>query len=122
VGLRDFLRRHIVRVRREPRVEFLGEQDGAPERELKTALVPLLSSRPAIHRAYLARVGFQPAAATSIALCLDGADSDSTLIPAIHAQFRVIFSADAFVDILFLSRDQSLDVARVCSPFYSRAI
>ncbi len=122
MGFRDFLRRSRIGVRREPRIEFFGEQDGIPEQELKSALVPLLASRPTIQSAYLARVGFQPSTAASVALCLVGADTDDTLIPAIHGQFCAVFSKSAFVDILFLSREQSVDVARVCAPFYSRAL
>jgi hypothetical protein len=122
VSFRDLLRWRKIGVRHAPRVEFLGEQDGPLERQLKSAIVPLLSSRKSIQGAYLARVGFQPNEAGSIALCIVSVKHDESLVPEALEQFRSLFSADAFLDILFLSREQSLDVARVCAPFFSRAI
>jgi len=46
----------------EPRLEFLGEQDGEAERALKAVLAKELATFPGVKRAYLARVGFGPEA------------------------------------------------------------
>ena len=44
----------------EPRfLEFLGEQDGEPERELKQKLVPILEESLEIKSAYLAIVDYR---------------------------------------------------------------
>lgn len=104
--------------RREPRIEFLGEQDGGPERKLKELLVALFQRRPAVRRAYLARVGFAPSAAPSVALCLAPSSAEgSTLVEEVRKEFT-FFSADAYLDILFLSEEQERDLQRVCPPFF----
>jgi hypothetical protein len=73
MGLFDRFRRRAAEARTEPRVEFLGEQDGPPERKLKASIVEELTGVPAISRAYLARVGYQPQGRPAVALCLAAA-------------------------------------------------
>src|SRR5207237_786342 len=51
----NMLRSRAPEVRSEPRVEFLGEQDGPPERALKSALTEIFARRSQPVRAYLAR-------------------------------------------------------------------
>ena len=109
-------------VRHETRVEFLGEQGGASERELKSAIVELLPRFPSVRRAYLARVGFQPDGRTSIAVCLVAGKPNKALVRQIDGRFKALFAEDTFVDILFLSDEQDEDAARVCAAFYSRPV
>jgi len=120
LGLREWLRRR-PQGRLEPRIEFLGEQDGAIERQLKDAFLPLLQAS-LVQRAYLVRVGFQPPEAGTVALALipKGAE-DIALVKRVGDRFRTLAPADVFLDILFLSDVQEEDVARVCLQFYSRA-
>lgn len=120
LGLRDFFQRSAASVRTEPRVEFLGEQDGIPEGELKALLVETLKGFPSVAHAYLARVGFQPADHRSVALCLVAGQPNPRIVREVRTQFRALFAKNAFVDIIFLSDDQQADVARVCPAFYSR--
>ena len=108
--------------RLEPRIEFLGEQDGDVERDLKAALIGLFARFPSVRRAYLARVGFQPATAPSIAICLALEHPNQRIVREICDAFRPMFSSDAFVDVLFLTPEQEIDAARVCSAFYARAV
>ena len=123
MGLLDRLRRRTPKARRELRVEFLGEQDGVAERELKSALTPILAAHATIARAYLARVGFQPQEEVSVALCLAGPrDPAPGLLRDIQACFGTLFRAGAALDILALSAEQESDAKRVCSPFYVRAV
>ena len=49
------------------KVEFVGEQDGPPERELKLRLVMLFENEPSVRRAYLARVRYENASTTDVA-------------------------------------------------------
>src|SRR5688500_13564542 len=51
-------------------IRFVGEQDGPPERTLKTHLVELFSTEPALVRAYLARVQYGAEPGSEVALCL----------------------------------------------------
>lgn len=120
MGLRDWFRRAPTR-RREPRVEFLAEQDGATEATLKDALRPLLDQS-RVERAYLVRVGYQPSEPGTVALGLAPRTAeDIDLVKRIGDRFRTLAPSDVFLDILFLSAVQEEDAARVCLPFYSRA-
>lgn len=105
--------------RREPRVEFLGEQDGPPERELKDALRIELRQFPKVKRAYLARVGYAPDATPAVALCLaPSGTEDRTVVDRVLKVFASLFSANSYIDVLFPSAEQELDLQRVCAPFF----
>lgn len=106
--------------RYEPRVEFLGEQDGEIERELKSRLVAVFARFPAVRRAYLARVGFQPDAPPVVALCILSDQHDPAILEAARRQFASLFASGVSRDMLFLTPSQDADVARVCSAFYER--
>ena len=106
--------------RTERRIEFLGEQDGDVERELKSRLISVLAGFSVVQRAYLVRVGFQPDAAPSVALCLVSEQHDPAIVEKVRRQFASLFAADVFLDMLFLDPSAEADVARVCSPFYER--
>jgi hypothetical protein len=111
-----------VKARDEARVEFLGEQDGGPESKFKAALLPVLSRSESVERAYLARVGFQPHAAKSVALCLAGSlEIPPALLRELTSTFAQQFNSASALDILGVSPEQEADLRRVCAPFYERA-
>ena len=119
MGLLDEWSRRAME-RREGRVEFLGEQSGSVEDLLKRDLIFEFATRPDIRRAYLARVGFQPDAETSAAVCIvSKRPDDRSLVVRIGDIFRRRFGKDAILDVLFLTPEQEADVERVCRPFYS---
>lgn len=68
MGIRDWFGRPAIEPRHETRIEFLGEQDGPAEQDLRSALRRDLANFPEAARAYLARVGYQPATKTVVAL------------------------------------------------------
>lgn len=104
--------------RREARVEFLGEQDGPPERRLKELLAAQLRQFPGVCRAYLARVGFAPSAAVSVALCLTPASSEAaTVVDAVGAIVVANVPANVALDIIFVDEEEEDDLKRVCRPF-----
>ena len=108
--------------RTEARVEFLGEQDGPVEQQLKTALSREFAQAPQVLKAYLAKIGFQPAAQTSVALCLNAPGADqSAIVKRVSALFAQLFAKAVHMDILFLSNGQEADLQRVCSAFYSKS-
>ncbi len=117
----DFFRRERIVDRVEPRVEFLGEQDGPPERELKAQVISILERFPSVRRAYLARVGYQPDGQTAVAICMYSDHPNVAVARAIGDAFRALFAKESFVDMFFMSAEQDVDAARVCRPFYSRA-
>jgi hypothetical protein len=99
-------------------IEFLGEQDGVPERELKGGLSRLLNADPAIMRAYLAIVRYGDSG-HSIALCLASKRSTNLdLANRIGELFREMFKSDECLDILWVSKVQEQVLANVCKPFY----
>src|SRR5437763_12651193 len=111
----DRFRGRAMQARYEARVEFLGEQDGVPEAELKAALRPILSGSDSIKRAYLARVGFQPQTASSVALCLAGSQEVSpALLRKLTSTFAQQFNSASALDILRVSPEQEVDLQRVC--------
>lgn len=108
--------------RNEARVEFLGEQDGAPERAFKAVLRIELAKCSQIESAYLARVGFAPHTQTGVALCVAPAVSNAeAVVQHIGKVFADQFSRDAHLDVIFVNDEQEADLRRVCSPFYRRA-
>jgi hypothetical protein len=105
--------------RRESRVEFLGDQDGPRERALKSLIARELMNFATVERAYLARVGFAPDAAVSVALCLAPKPPETASI--VHAVSRLVHSSvpsGVFLDIIFVTPGQEDDLARVCRAFY----
>lgn len=110
-----------MRKRIEERVEFLGPQDGPAERELIAAVRPLLQDSRSVERAYLTRVGFAPTSEPSVAMCIAPRTAERTgLVSEILDVFKRLFVATAFLDVIFLTAEQELDVQRVCKPFYDR--
>lgn len=121
MALLDAWSRRAVR-RREDRVAFLGEQSGPIEDTLKREFILEFATRPDIRRAYLARVGFQADSEPAVALCVfSRRRNDHSIVTRVADIFRRLFSNDAALDILFLTEQQDIDLARVCRPFYSSA-
>jgi hypothetical protein len=121
MGLLDAWSRRAIE-RREGRVEFLGEQSGHVEDTLKRELLLEFATRPDIRRAYLARVSFQSQSEQSVALCIVSArPEDRSLVLRVGEILRRRFANDVPLDVLFLTREQESELAKVCSPFYSTA-
>jgi hypothetical protein len=118
-----FFGRRPPEERSEPRVEFLGEQDGPVEGKLKEVLALELAQFPTVTRAYLARVGFQPENKPSVALCVRSSGVDKkALVKRVSARFAELFNKAVFLDVLFLTAQQEIDLKRVCSAFYRTAV
>jgi len=107
--------------RTEPAVTFLGEQDGGPERCLKSALHTRFAEIEAIQRAYLVRVQYGSAGPQEIALALVAPTADKdAVVSSVHRQFRSLFNVTQHLDIIFLTPAQEGKVSRVCPPFFLR--
>jgi hypothetical protein len=99
-------------------IEFVGEQDGHAERELKLVLKHTFLPFRTLMRAYLARVrygrGDEP-----VALCLL-ANSDNEheeLVSQAQKAFRTLFKIDQAMDVLFLTAAQEKKLKICCRPF-----
>jgi hypothetical protein len=115
--------RRPTEVRSEQRVEFLGEQAGPVEDKLKEALARELARFPEVTRAYLARVGFQPENKTSVALCVrSSGENTDAIVKRVGARFAELFDKTVFLDVLFLTAQQEVDLDRVCTAFYPTTV
>jgi hypothetical protein len=106
---------------RVPKIRFLGEQDGNPERELKAKLCPVLRRRPLVDRAYLAQVAYAGVQEVAVALCIVGPVAPD-LAAEIGSEFRKQFATGVPLDILFISTEQDATLVQVCKPFFVRPV
>ena len=113
-------------------VQFVGEQDGDPERELKEKLADTL--RPmGVRKAYLALVSYDerkgPQNATgdgtpltlNVALCVtlgENAAEKREIVERAGHNFEAMFGTAQHMDIIFLTDQQELALGKVCRPFY----
>jgi hypothetical protein len=126
MGLLDTWSRRAME-RREGRIDFLGEQSGLVESTLKRALILEFATRPAIRRAYLATVAFEPqatpAAPAATAVCIVSSDPDDrSLVVRIGDIVRRNVADDSTFDVVFLTAEQERELEKVCRPFYSSPI
>ena len=100
-----------------PGVRFLREQDGNPERLLKSRLLESLKQRAGVQHAYLAQIS--SGGQSGVALCLKTDHGpDPNLVREIGAIFAAILGGHEHLDILFLNETQESALRRVCAPFY----
>ena len=104
---------HIART-----LQFVGEQDGEPEREFRERVVPLLYESAVVERGYLARVAYESSSSASVVLCLVAQQPNDALLREIGAVFASMFGRDQHLDVLFIGWDREQELARVCSPFF----
>jgi hypothetical protein len=101
-----------------PQVHFLGEQDGPPERELKSRLTDLFQHQ-SVERGYLARVVYEGDGVIAVALCIRRQiGPDSGLAEKVGQIFAAMFGKDQRLDIIFLSGEQETELANTCRPFF----
>jgi hypothetical protein len=104
---------------RVPRIRFLGEQDGPPERELKAKLKDLFQLDQSVNTAYLAKVVYGEESHVSVALCLKiRFKTDRGLMEEVGKIFASMFGQQEHLDIVFLSDDQESELTTVCPPFF----
>ncbi|HLY15619.1 MAG TPA: enhanced serine sensitivity protein SseB C-terminal domain-containing protein [Bryobacteraceae bacterium] len=107
--------------RTEPAIIFLGEQDGKPERQLKSALGTRFKGMETVGRAYLVRVRYGSVGPAEIALALvASAEDKDAVVRSVHEEFRALFNTTQHLDIMFLTPAQEREAALICPPFFSR--
>jgi len=111
---RKLIEKHSVR-----KVNFLSEQDGTPERELKARLGRVFEANPGLWRAYLARIEYGDGGPQNVALCLIAASGlEKEIVEQVASVFRSLFKTEEDLDILFLRPEQEAELSLVCLPFY----
>jgi hypothetical protein len=102
-----------------PKIRFVGEQDGVPERELKSCLVEFFQRDQSIVKAYLAQVAYSQQSPTAVALCLCSQfGPDRGVAEKIGKLFGSMFGGHEHLDIIFLEDQQESDLAKVCPSFF----
>jgi hypothetical protein len=100
-------------------LRFVAEQDGAPERDLKTRWFPILAAHPEVIRAYLAVAEYEAQPGSNVVLCIRSDDPPNMhFIDELRAPFAAIFSRDAHLDVAFVGDAKENEVTRVCRPFW----
>lgn len=115
----SFLRRRTrsPEVHRQPSVEFVHEQDGPIEQQLKQSLEKDLRSA-GVQRAYLVRVSYGNRGSYEVALCLV-AREDPAIVTRLGEVFAGLSGKGMHLDIMFISAEQEARLATVCSPFFA---
>lgn len=101
-------------------INFVAEQNGGVERELKKKLGTIFIKTDISIRAYLVRVQYSNVDEMHVALCIksDGNFNDALLNQCVQV-FKSIFNSSVHLDILYLSDAQEKKVRQLCCPFYT---
>jgi hypothetical protein len=110
-------RRRQPEVHRQPVIDFVHEQDGPLEQQLKQSLRNDLRSA-GVQRAYLARVSYGDPGSYEVALCLITRE-DPALAARVGSVFAQLFGTNSHLDIMFPAPDQEARLAAVCRPFFT---
>src|SRR5580704_17450003 len=95
------------------KIEFLGEQDGPPERLLKTKLVKFFHHERSVFDAFLTRVDYGEGKAVGVVLALTTKHaSKQDIVEKIGTIFASVFGAKEHLDILFLTDEQLMHVRK----------
>jgi len=104
---------------RVPKLCFVGEQDGVPEREFKSHLGSFFRHDQSILKAYLARIAYGEQSPSIVALCLCSQfGPDRGVAEKIGKLFAVMFGSNEHLDIIFLNERQESELAKICFPFF----
>ena len=103
------------------KINFIGEQDGIPEQNFKTAINILLKKHENILSAFLARVDYGNPEEFNVALCIRSNEKDNVGFKKEAGEiFSAQFGAQEHLDIVFLRKEQEADIRKICSPFYEK--
>ena len=103
-------------------VDFVGQQVGPVEDELKAAFAEVLAVTPTVQAAYLARIYRGSSSKQSVALCIRSTIGvDDKLQERLNIIFRSRFRPDQHLDFIFLLQvEEEVRLREVCPPFYER--
>jgi hypothetical protein len=103
------------------RIDFIGEQSGTVEDELKARLREIFDATPSVRSAYLARLSYGEPTGYSVGLCIRCSTGvDQKLQQQLGEVFAKTFRSNQYLDILFIREDQELVLKNVCKAFFER--
>jgi hypothetical protein len=101
------------------RTEFIGEQTGPVEDEIKARFCEVFDEVLTVQSAYLARLEYDDQPGHSVSLCIRSTSGiDASLQKRLGEVFAAMFKSSEHLDILFLRADQEQQLKKVCRPFY----
>jgi hypothetical protein len=110
------MRETQIRIRQ---LDFLGEQDGPAERELKKQLTDFFSRAQWVRAAYLARVTYETMGSVNVALCVRGQPGQArAFAERVGCIFASIFGSHEHLDIIWLAPEQEAALTQVCRAFF----
>jgi hypothetical protein len=119
---RLFGRPQLAMVWHEAQIDFVGEQLGRVEDEMKSHWASVLTGKPGVKRAYLAIVRYGNKSTYQPALCVrHPLGRDAALVDALSEPFIRTFATGQALDIIFLNDEQEARLRRVCRPFFEAA-
>src|SRR5688572_17479085 len=87
-----------------PRIEFVGEQTGRVEDELKSKFRDVFAQVSTVASAYLARLSYDDPSSYSVGLCIRSTRGEDASLEKVLGQiFTDMFRRDEYLDILFIS-------------------
>lgn len=102
-------------------IDFVGQQVGPVEDDLKSAFRQVLGTTPTAQSAYLARIYRGKAPQASVAVCVRSTTGmDLKLEERLLEIFRARFRGDQRLDILFVLEGEEARLREVCPPFYEK--
>jgi hypothetical protein len=102
------------------RIQFLGEQDGPSEQELKRQLSDFLRCEREIQKAYLVQIARDATSTPNVALCLVGEQTNILqVVQCCGTIYNELFQSTECIEVLFLNELQRSEVNLVARPFYA---
>lgn len=100
-------------------VEFLGEQDGVAERNIKSQWASLFEGQSGVARAYLAKVRYPCSGQVAVALCLvPSSRKVRHVAQEANGLFARMFKSGESLDTIVLTAEQEPQLRSVCDPFW----
>ncbi len=100
-------------------IRFVGETDGAAERELKRQLRESFTQNPNVKAAYLSRVSYGSSSDESTAICVrTEIGADKCVIKATVRIVDAVFGGRGQIEVIFIDSAQEVLIRKRCSPFF----
>jgi len=99
--------------------QFFGPQDGLAAELFEAGFRGAFQALPSVQKAYFCKIRYGNEDANQAALCLVNAIGPSLqVIEALAIVIRRHLDQSYHIDILFLSEQQEIEIAKTCPPFY----
>ena len=107
--------------RKESKIYFCSEQDGKAEQDFKSELTTILLKEKMSIRAYLVQIKYHKNDKhCNVALCFrSGEGMSDDILNQSTKLFKSMFNRNEYLDILFITQPQEVDLRKICCPFFT---